>query len=175
MRSRAASEAGEERWYSARGPGAGGGGDDEGDKENVDGNVGAAGSRGPKRPRGASADGPHAKGRRLRLLAILRRVERLGCMLAEYTRRSRARASLRACSSGRAMSACLGLGIDAFLADVDAAPGAAAGEGAEARSPAQHGCAAPESVVGVFSVGLRHGRMEWRWPIDLRGFGIRIL
>ena len=149
--------------------------DDEGDKENVDGNVGAAGSRGPKRPRGASADGPHAKGRRLRLLAILRRVERLGCMLAEYTRRSRARASLRACSSGRAMSACLGLGIDAFLADVDAASAAAGGEGAEARGPAPHRGAAPESVVGVFSVGLRHGRMEWRWPIDLRGFGIRIL
>lgn len=119
------------------------------------------------------------RSRSQRLLAILQRVDRLGRKLAEYTSKSRIRASMRAANSARAMSACLGLGY----CEVDPSCRTTTSEGAVAaairrRQHCPYNSAGEDDfsprVLAIFTIDLGRGRMQWRWPVEVCNL-IRIL
>ena len=149
------------------------------DKENVGRRRRTSGITSTKVQNDQSATKP-VRSRSQRLLAILKRVDRLGRKLAEYTSKSRIRASLRAANSAGAMSACLGLGY----CEVDPSCRMTTSEGAVAAAMRRRPHCRPYSSVGeddfsprvlaIFTIDLGRGRMQWRWPLEVCNL-IRIL
>ena len=137
------------------------------DKENVGRRRRTSGITSTKVQNDQSATKP-VRSRSQRLLAILKRVDRLGRKLAEYT------------SKSRAMSACLGLGY----CEVDPSCRMTTSEGAVAAAMRRRPHCRPYSSVGeddfsprvlaIFTIDLGRGRMQWRWPVEVCNL-IRIL